>query len=49
MHYYTTNELGQRLSLVGSVITMYDSDGRKLKQWFYKTKDQAKKVFLSVV
>ena len=49
MHYYATNELGQRLSLVGSVITLYDSDGRKLRQWFFDTKYQAKKVFMSVV
>ena len=49
MHYYATNELGQRLSLVGSVITLYDVDGRKLRQWFYDSKDEAKKVFMSVV
>lgn len=49
MLYFATNSLGQRLSLVGSVITLYDSDGRKLRQWFYDSKDEAKKVFMSVV
>ena len=49
MLYYATNSLGQRLSLVGSVITLYDVDGRKLRQWFYDSKAKAKKVFLSVV
>lgn len=48
MHYYTDFK-GYRLSLVGSVITLFDSSGRKLRQYFYSNHENAKKVFMSLV
>ena len=48
MHYYFEKN-GRRLSLVGTVITLFDENGNKIKQWFYKYKWEAKKVFLAVV
>ena len=48
MHYYFEKN-GRRLSLVGTVITLFDKDGHKIKQWFYESKWEAKKVFLAVV
>ena len=48
MHYYFEKD-GRRLSLVGTVITLFDENGRKLKQWFFDYKWEAKKVFLAVV
>ena len=49
MHYYSVNSKGQRLSLVGSVITLFDDNGFKLKQWFFDDKREAMQAFMSVV
>ena len=48
MHYYFEKN-GRRLSLVGTVITLFDEKGHKIKQWFYNSKWEARKVFLAVV
>lgn len=48
MHYYLDFK-GYRLSLVGSVITIFDSVGRKVRQYFYSTHEIAKRVFMSLV
>ena len=48
MHYYTDFN-GYRLSLVGSVITIFDSSGHKVRQYFYNSHKDAKKVFMSLV
>ena len=48
MHYYFEKN-GRRLSLVGTVITLFDENGKKLRQWFFDYKWEAKRVFLAVV
>ena len=48
MHYYLDFK-GFRLSLVGSVITVYNSSGCKLRQFFYSSHENAKRVFMSLV
>lgn len=48
MH-YSFDFQGYRLSLVGSVVTIFDSSGRKLRQFFYSSHEIAKKVFMSLV
>ena len=48
MHYYLDFQ-GYRLSLVGSVITIFDSSGRKVRQYFYSNHKAAKSVFMSLV
>ena len=48
MH-YSIDFQGYRLSLVGSVITIFDSVGRKVRQYFYSSHEIAKKVFMSLV
>lgn len=37
------------LCLVGTVITLYSSDGQKLKQWFYDSKEEAKAVYFASI
>ena len=49
MHYYKDFSSGYRLSLVGSVITIFDSSGHKVRQYFYSNHENAKKVFMSLV
>lgn len=49
MHYYKEFSSGYRISLVGSVITIFDSLGRKVRQYFYKSKTDAKSVFFKLV
>lgn len=48
MHYYL-DYLGFRLSLVGSVITIFDSLGQKVRQYFYSDHKTAKQVFMDLV
>lgn len=48
MHYYHDFSNGIRISLVGSVITIY-SFGRKIRQYFYSSHKNAKMVFMSLV
>lgn len=48
MHYYQDFSNGVRISLVGSVITIY-SFGRKIRQYFYSSHKNAKMVFMSLV
>ena len=48
MHYYADFN-GYRLSLVGSVITIFNDDGRKVRQYFYSSHEIAKRVFMSLV
>lgn len=48
MH-YSIDFQGYRLSLVGSVITIFDSSGRKVRQYFYSSHENAKRVFMSLV
>ena len=48
MH-YSIDLQGYRLSLVGSVITLYDDKGAKLRQWFYDSKEEAKAVYFACV
>lgn len=48
MH-YSIDFQGYRLSLVGSVITIFDLSGRKLRQFFYSNHKIAKAVFMSLV
>lgn len=48
MHYYIDFK-GYRLSLVGSVITVFDSSGHKVRQYFYNSHKDAKHVFMSLV
>lgn len=48
MHYYKDFK-GYRLSLVGSVVTIFDLSGRKLRQFFYSNHKIAKAVFMSLV
>ena len=49
MHYYHTFPSGNRISLVGSVITIFDPWGRKVRQYFYSNHKAAKSVFMSLV
>lgn len=49
MHYYAENYFGDRLSLIGTTITLFDHTGKKLCHWFYKTKEEAKKSFFAMV
>jgi hypothetical protein len=49
MHYYKDFSSGFRLSLVGSVITIFDSSGHKVRQYFYNSHEDAKQVFMSLV
>ena len=49
MHYYHTFPNGNRISLVGPVITIFNDDGRKVRQYFYSSHEIAKRVFLSLV
>lgn len=37
------------LCLVGTVITLYGSDGQKLKQWFFDSKEEAKAVYFASI
>lgn len=48
MH-YSIDFQGYRLSLVGSVITIFDSSGRKVRQYFYSNHKAAKTVFMNLV
>lgn len=48
MHYYLDFQ-NYRLSLVGSVITIFNDDGRKVRQYFYSSHEIAKRVFMSLV
>ena len=48
MH-YSIDFQGYRLSLVGSVITIYNTKGCKLRQFFYSSHENAKRVFMSLV
>lgn len=48
MHYYLDFQ-GYRLSLVGSVITIFDSLGQKVRQYFYSDHKTAKQVFMDLV
>ena len=47
MHYYLDFK-GYRLSLVGSVITIYNLSGCKIRQFFYSNHENAKRVFMSL-
>jgi len=49
MHYYHTFPNGNRISLVGTVITIFDPWGRKVRQYFYINHKNAKQVFMSLV
>lgn len=49
MHYYHNFPSGFRISLVGSVITIFDPWGHKVKQYFYNNHKNAKQVFMSLV
>ena len=40
---------GQELYLIGSVITLYDNKGTKLRQWFYDSIAEAKAVYFACV
>ena len=40
---------GQELCLIGSVITLYDNKGTKLRQWFYDSIAEAKAVYFACV
>ena len=42
---YRCNYENQVLCLVGSVITLYDNEGAKLRQWFYDSIAEAKAVY----
>ncbi len=35
--------------LVGTVITLYTKNGFKVKQWFFKSKDNAKSIYFALV
>lgn len=48
MHYYRDFSNGFRLSLVGSVITVFNSKGYAVKRYFYKCHKDAVKAFFSV-
>ena len=48
MHYYKDFN-GYRMSLVGSVITVFNSKGSKIRQYFYSSHENAKRVFMSLV
>ena len=47
MHYYLDFD-GYRLSLVGSVITIFNCEGKKVRQYFYSSHNIAKRVFMSL-
>ncbi len=47
MHYYLDFN-GYRLSLVGSVITIFNCEGKKVRQYFYSSHNIAKRVFMSL-
>lgn len=49
MHYSFDFSNGVRISLVGSVITVFSPLGKKLRQYFYSSHENAKKVFMSLV
>lgn len=49
MAYWHTFPSGNRISLVGTVITIFDPWGRKIRQYFYSTHKNAKQVFMSLV
>lgn len=42
------NENGFRFSLTGTVLTVYDMDGFKVRQYFYDTKEEARALFLAI-
>lgn len=46
---YRCNINHQVLCLVGSVITLYDDKGYKLRQWFYDSIAEAKAVYFACV
>lgn len=48
MHYYKDYKNGFRLSLVGSVITVFNSDGYAIRRFIYKNHKDAVKAFFSV-
>lgn len=49
MHYYHNFSNGVRISLVGSVITIFNPSGEKVRQYFYSSHKNAKSVFMSLV
>ena len=49
MHYYHNFSNGVRISLVGSVITIFNPLGEKVRQYFYSNHKNAKTVFMSLV
>ena len=46
---YQCNYNNMSLCLVGSVITLYDDKGNKLRQWFYDSIAEAKAVYFACV